>query len=124
MKHFRVYFGYGKDDFYSIPETELAKAINAQLTGKVALLEAGTISGNEIKRIQPDYQRIMGYNRDHQLGSEDYVEIGGKIRKEYQDIYLLTKTNVERRIKGLEPLQQIEPSNEAKQLADKFKIGG
>jgi len=122
MKYFRVYFGYGKDDFYSIPETELQRAIKAQITGQVALLETGTISGNEIKRIQPDYQREMGWNRDYQLGYEDYTEIGPTRRKEYEDAYLLGKGNVERLLQGLPPLEQIETSKEARMLAEKYKV--
>lgn len=122
MKNYRVYFGYGKDDFYSIPETDLQKAIKAQITGQVALFENSSISGNEIKRIQPDYQRDMGWNRDYQLGYEDYQQIGNKMRQEYEDTFLLNKTNVERQIQGLPPIKQIEVSNEAKILAEKLKI--
>lgn len=122
MKYFRVYFGYGKDDFYSIEEKELPKAIKAQITGQVALLSVATISGNEIKRIQPDYQRDMGWNRDYQLGAEDYLQIGSKKRKEYEDTYLLIKTNTERVLNNLPPVANIEVSTEAKMLAEKYKI--
>lgn len=121
MKYFRVYFGWGKDDFISIPETDLKKAIKAQITGQVALLETGSLSGNEIKRIIPDYQREMGWNRDYDLGYEDYKQIGST-RKEYEDTFILIKTNVERTLDGLPEVKSIEPSNEAKMLADKYKI--
>lgn len=108
MKYFRVYYGYDKDDFYSIPETDLRKAIIAQGTGNVAVFDVGTIAGNEIKRIQPDYQRLMGWNRDYKLGEEDYRRIGDKTRIDFEDTFLLTKTNVERELKGLPPLEQLE----------------
>ncbi len=120
MKYFRVYFGFGKDDFLSIPQTELPKAINAQVTGKVALLESGSIAGNNIHRIVPDYQREMGYHRDYQLASDDYVAIGNKAKTEFEGIYLLAKTNVERHIQGLPPLIKLEPSKQAIALAEKL----
>lgn len=122
MKYFRVYYGWGKDDFLSIPETELSKAIKAQITGMVALLEGGSLSGSEIKKIIPDYQREMGWNREYQLGYEDYQEIGDAKRKDFENVFLIAKTNTERAISGLPPVTSIEPSVEAKQLADKFKI--
>ena len=122
MKYFKVIYGYGKDDFFSIPQTELAKGINAQVTGKIALFETGSISGNEIKKILPDYQKEMGWNRDYQLGHEDYAQIGKKLIKEYEDFYLLTKTNLERHLKGLPLLEKLENASEVKVLADKLSI--
>lgn len=83
MKHYRVVYGYGKDDFISIEESELQRALLAQGKGGVFVTGEGTIAGNEIKRIVPDYQRDMGWNRDYQLTGEDYAEIGDAKMRAY-----------------------------------------
>ena len=87
-KFYRVKIGYGKDDFIQIDETELAKALRAQGRGTVALLGGGSVSGNHIMAIVPDYQRELGYNRDYVLTGEDYAQIGKKRMREYTDLLL------------------------------------
>lgn len=84
MKYYRVKYGYGKDDFYSVDEDEMPKALAAQITGKVAILKEGTIAGNSIISIKPDYNRLMGYNREYELTSEDYKEIGRQNIEEHE----------------------------------------
>lgn len=84
MKHYRVKYGYGKDDFYSILETDLEKAMRAQISGTVFVCEEGTIAGNNIMQIVPDYQRLLGLNRDYELNHEDYQELGMKAVKEHR----------------------------------------
>lgn len=91
MKHFKVKFGYGANDFYSIPETELDKALRAQINGTIFVCEEGTIAGNNIMAIHPDYNTLMGYNRDYQLTGEDYQEVGADTIKEHQQFLHKTK---------------------------------
>lgn len=58
MKHFKVQKGYN-NDFVEIDETELEKAINAQVTGKVAFFKrGGTVSGNHIISVEPDFDKM------------------------------------------------------------------
>lgn len=89
VKYYRVKIGFKPMDFLSIPEEELETALRAQITGKVALLSGGSISGNNILAITPDYQRLMGWKEDYTLTGEDMREIGRAARDEY-DLFLDT----------------------------------
>ena len=121
MKHYRVICGYGKDDFISIDETELKKAIMAQGTGRVVLLNEGSIAGNEIKRIVPDYQRDMGWNRDYTLGGEDYEAIGSAKMREYIQLQRNTELELEGKPRETQERPK-EISAGVKQLAEKMNI--
>lgn len=91
MKYYRVKYGFGKDDFYSIDETELQKAIRAQVEGSIFICEEGTISGNNIMSIMPDYNRVLGLNRDYQLTGEDYDLLGAQKVKDHRNFLQETK---------------------------------
>lgn len=95
MKYYKVKIGYGKDDFISVDETELQRAIFAQGSGKVAVFREGTVGGNHIMAIIPDYQREMGWARDYQLTGEDYDYIGRKTRREYENFLLDTRQKIQ-----------------------------
>jgi len=81
-KYFRVQKGYNANDYLSIDESELQTAVRAQITGKVAIFKEGTISGNHIISITPDWTRMMGWNRGYQPTGEDYLEIGDREQRE------------------------------------------
>ena len=85
--------GYGADDFISITEDELPMALRAQVSGKVGVFSEGTVSGNHIISITPDFQRALGYARDYQLKGEDYAELG-RGKQEHQVFLSDTKTKV------------------------------
>jgi hypothetical protein len=85
-KYFKVQKGYGADDYITIDESELPTAIRAQVTGKVALFTEGTVSGNHIISITPDFNRMMGWNRNYQLSGEDYSYIGNKLITECRNM--------------------------------------
>ena len=53
--YFKVVRGYGDEDFIPIDETELEKAIYAHMSGKPVVFENGSINGNQISIIRPDF---------------------------------------------------------------------
>lgn len=99
MKHYRVKIGYDKDDFISVDETELPSALRAQITGKVGVFREGTVTGNHIISITPDFNREMGVARDYRLTGEDYEMLGTKKVEEYRDFFQLERGKI---------LQQLE----------------
>ena len=113
MKYYRVQYGFGKDDFFSVDETDLQKALKAQLTGAIVVLKEGTLNGERILTIKPDYQREMGWNRDYQLTGEDYQQIGTSRVNEYNLFFEDTKLALE----GKARVTPKELSGGVKQLA-------
>lgn len=85
MKYYRVKYGFGDDDFYNIDESELKKALVAQIQGKVLVCEDGTIAGNNIISIMPDYNRALGLNRDYKLTGEDHSLLGTELVKDHRN---------------------------------------
>lgn len=73
MKYFKVWLGYEK--FIPITEVELPKALAAHITGGVAVLPDGSVSGKSITLIEPDYHRAMGFNDGYKLLPEDWSYI-------------------------------------------------
>ena len=118
MKYFKVQKGYGTDDYISIDETELRKAIIAQVKGQVAIFKEGTVSGNSIMSITPDWNRTMGWNRDYKLTGEDYEYIGSK---KVEDSRLLIE-NTLNEILGKPKIENIIGNGEVAKLADKLKL--
>ncbi len=91
MKYYRVKFGYGADDFYSVDESEVGRAIKAQGEGTVFACSEGTISGNNIMAIMPDYNRALGLNRDYHLTGEDYSELPAGAQRDHTEFLEETK---------------------------------
>lgn len=106
MKYFKVKTGFGKDEFISIDETELPRAFKAQVTGKVGAFKNGTVGGNHIISITPDWNKVMGYHPDYVLKGEDYAEIGSNKQCEYRDFMQFAQLAVRNELQGLPPPEQ------------------
>ena len=57
--NYKLQKSYGEDGTILIDETELVSAIRAMITGKIALLKSGVVSGNHIISIVPDYNSAL-----------------------------------------------------------------
>lgn len=89
--YFKVKIGFDKNDFISIDESELAMAIKAQTTGMIAVFKnssVGTVAGNNIISVLPDWSRELGYKRGWIVDDEDFIKIGKKRIAEYRDLFL------------------------------------
>jgi len=72
---FRVKTGFGTNDFLRIGKEDLEKAIRAQGSGKVFICNEGTVSGNHILSITPDWNHFLGLNTDARLEALDFKKI-------------------------------------------------
>jgi hypothetical protein len=73
MLYYKIIRGFGQDDYLSIDETELDKAIYCHVTGKVGVFSSGSISGTTISAIMPDLHAMEGWNQGYKMGPEDYA---------------------------------------------------
>lgn len=75
-RYFRVKYGYSINEFISIPEEYLAKAIYAFQKQSLFYFNDRIINGKEIKTITPDYHVHTGWNDWYEPKSaEDFRQI-------------------------------------------------
>lgn len=91
-RYYRVKTGYGADEFISITEAELQKAVRAQVNGGIVIFEGGSVAGNAIMTITPDYNKAMGFKSDYKLTGEDFDRLGGDAVKSHRDALLIASS--------------------------------
>lgn len=113
-------FGHGKDEYVSISQDELPKAIRAIASGQSAIFESGIVNGKMIMAIKEDVQRMMGWNSTYVLTGEDEIEARSMIEgaRNFQ-AKLLGETKEKK-----EHEMPKELSGELKKLYDDKRIGG
>lgn len=89
------------------------------------------IRGQDIQRIEPNYQGTMGWNETHQLDNDDWNEIRGKridekfrtLLKQANDVSRLPElSSIELLSEAIKFLPPDEFSEEVKQLSTKMKV--
>lgn len=135
--YFKVQYGYGNDEYITITEEELPKAIAVFVGfGERGVFQNGAVRGKDIIRIIPDWHTHFGWNKTHKMDQYDWNMIPDSLQKSYQDIYLEAKEYTDVIINKNTPellmlpfsqiKEKIVPSfgmNEQKFLsADQFKI--
>lgn len=73
--YYKVKIAFGDDEYISITAAELPRAIKAQVNGGIAVFSEGSVSGNNIISITPDWGRVLGRTRGYKLDGEDYAKI-------------------------------------------------
>jgi hypothetical protein len=105
-KHFKVKYGYGVSDQVSIEESELEKALYAQLMKKPVQLGNSFVSGSHIISITPHYHKHTGwYDWYEPSTGEDWVQIArdcpdytGVVEHYKQRVQYLLSNNMENKI--------------------------
>lgn len=98
--YFRVKIGY-PNEFISITEDELKKALKAQIGGGVVVFAEGSIAGNSIISITPDWHKAGGFNYGYVLTNEDFMQIGKARMKKHQVFFLETQKSLNNPVKVL-----------------------
>ena len=95
MKYFKIIPTYNSDEYLQIDETELDKAVYAHLSGKTGVFTSGTINGDAIRSVLPDFHRAMSWNRGYNLESRDWEELEEKgMTRKYRDTVNLASKKV------------------------------
>ena len=129
MKYYKAMRSWG-DDFVSLKESELEKAVHAQVSGKVLIVSGGTIAGNRIEMIVPDYHKSMGWNYGYKMQPEDYADVKrtfgdmqSRIGIAGNRVRFLTETNQEHLIGLNVDIPELKkPDGLSSGIANKFKI--
>lgn len=135
--YYKIQFGYGKDEYITITQDELHKAVALFVKGNGrGVFKTGAVRGQDIIRIVPDWHKAMGWNGTHQMDTFDYEAIE-PYKKRYQLVYdkakqyayYLIKNNKENMLTIPFPdvvkelnLDDYKYPEQAKLLADKFTL--
>ena len=117
------------NNWISVDETEIEKAIFAYITGNRVVFTTGAI--NKISDILPDFHTTMGWNEGYKLDAYDWNEINSKNIKEKSNLLFgqakrrveyFIKTNQTDLIgKGVE-IKEIETANDISVLTAKLAL--
>ncbi len=84
--YFKIVYGFRADEYVECNQKELPKAYAIFLEGKGRAIINGTaIRGEDIKRIEEDWIKEMGWNKGYQMTPEDHDEIV-PLRDKYREI--------------------------------------
>jgi hypothetical protein len=132
--NFKIFTGY--DSFFTISSDELHKAYYLYLhpEKRTIFKNGNAIEGSMIKRIEPDYHSMLGYNPSHKLDGDDWNEIKSNELVSLGRVYMQKATDVAKLIDKEPdlwnlPLGEIETKkigggfdDDIDSLANKFKL--
>lgn len=112
---FKLYFGYGADDYYPITHEELPKSIYAFLNKESNLVvNSGALRGKMILRIAPDWNAELGINPTHRMEADDYNRINS-VKKHYDKCYTTAKDYVSYLLKEKKNIELNLPFSELRE---------
>ena len=90
-KFYKIKLGYENDNYLSINENELPKAIILFLEGNGrGLFEEGTVRGRDIMQIKNDWHKLRGWNKSWKMTDGDYADVQ-HLEKSYRETYQLAE---------------------------------
>lgn len=95
MRYFKVKIGYSADEFVSIDETELEKAVYAFASESKAIFKNGVVRGKDIIGITEDWNKAMGWNPLHKMTTEDFADVNRRIGSDYKGVIAAAKDRVQ-----------------------------
>ena len=96
MRHFLIKFGFTANEVLPIDHTEAEKAIYCHLTGSVGAFKAGSVSGDKIIAVVPDYNAELGWPPDHKLDGHDFNDLDREgLRDKYTQFLAVQKERVQ-----------------------------
>lgn len=131
----KIITGFRKDQEYSIDADEAHKAYYLFFNPEHrAVFKSGlAIKGEEIKKIEPDYNGTMGWSPTYLLGDYDWAEIKQKgLDRKLMNILSYAKEVAQNEPHNIsKPLSlvatdipRVSEQIQTKQLADKFNVNG
>lgn len=79
--YYKVKIGYSTEEYISIGEEDLPKAMRAMVRGGVAIFNEGAIAGDRIIMIVPDWNRIIGRRHDNRIDGEDWARLPADVKE-------------------------------------------
>lgn len=90
----KIIVGFREEQRYTIDGEEAHKAYRLFFhpDERTVFSNGVALIGSSIRGIEPDYQATMGWNTDHKLEADDWIEIKDKqIDKKLRDLLYLAK---------------------------------
>jgi len=117
MKWYKIKYGFDNQEFIRIDESEVEKAMYAQLKGIVGIFKGGTVRGQNIISITPDFHKAMGWNDGYELLAEDFAELRRyNVENEHRQFLEETKDKIHHLIATKQENLIGKPVQEMKQL--------
>lgn len=128
--YYKVVFGFDAEDYVPISAEELEKAMWAHMRGKNVAFEQGSVSGERIVAVQPDYHTAMGWNRGYTLGADDFEELAQYgVDKSHQKFLRIAKDRIQHLVENKQehligknvPIPEIDNTKKPKLLDEGVK---
>lgn len=95
----KIIVGFRKDQHYSIPADDAHRAYWLFLhpEDRGIFSNGLALTGRQIQAIEPDYNATMGWNPDHVLDADDWVQIRAEgIDRKIRDMLAVAKSAAQR----------------------------
>lgn len=122
-KLFKVQYGFSQNESTTIELDEVPKAYYLFMKGEGrAIFKNGVaVRGQDILRIEPDWNATMGWNKTYKLTDDDWNEIGEENKKRFTELLGNAKEVAYTALKENNP-NLTEPQKAKELLTEKLKL--